>query len=223
MLEEERNVNTPAPEEQAQSAEPAEETAQETPPEDKPAELREQESKTRRTLQRSERSVKEYQYFLIRLAVLVLLIWVLFFKIVGLTTMPSGDMYPRLDLGDLLLYYRLDTDVRAQDIVVFEKTTPDTKQTGTYVARVVAVEGDTVEVTDEGTLKINGNTMIESNIFYRTMRYEGYTEYPLTLGEGQCFVLVDHRDGGADSRYFGPVEKSELLGTVITVVRRNAL
>ena len=31
------------------------------------------------------------------------------------------------------------------------------------------------------------------------------------------------RVGGNDSRWFGPVNKREILGTVITVVRRNNL
>ena len=65
--------------------------------------------------------------------------------------------------------------------------------------------------------------MIESNIFYSTPRYEGFVEYPLVLGEDECFVLVDKRNGGEDSRYYGPVDKDEILGTVITVVRRNSL
>ena len=177
----------------------------------------------RARLLNSERGVKAYQFFFVRLAVLLILLWVLFFKIIGVMAMPNGDMYPRVDLGDLVLFYRLDTDVRAQDLAVVQKTTPDTKETRLYVCRVVAVAGDTVEITEDGQLKINGSTMIESNIFYKTYRYEGYTEYPLTLGEDQCFVLVDKRDGGADSRYFGPVDKSEVLGTVITVARRNGL
>ena len=183
----------------------------------------EKEAKLKKQLRRSEKGVKEYQYFIIRLAVLLLLIWALFFQVVGLTHMPSGDMYPRLDLGDLVLFYRLDKDVRAQDVIAIEKTTPDTKETKLFICRVVAAQGDTVEITDEGRLKVNGNVMIEPNIFYATPRYEGYTEFPLTLGPGECFVLADKRDGGADSRYFGPVSRDEILGTVITIVRRNAL
>ena len=47
--------------------------------------------------------------------------------------------------------------------------------------------------------------------------------FPLTLEEGECFVLADSRNGGTDSRVFGPVSKSEIEGTVITIVRRNDL
>ena len=180
-------------------------------------------SKSRKSLRKSERSIKEYQYFLLRGVILLLLLWVLIFQIVGLTRMPNNDMSPRLDSGDLLLYYRLDKDVRAQDVIVINRSTPESADEQLFVSRVVAVEGDTVEITDEGSLRINGNTMIEPKIFYRTPRYEGYTEFPLTLGKDECFVLADSRDGGADSRFFGPVSRSDILGTVITIVRRNNL
>ena len=174
-------------------------------------------------IKRSERSVKSYQYFLLQLVILIVVLWVLFFKIVGITTCPTADMYPRIDAGDLVLYYRLDTDVKAQDVIVIEKTTPDSEKKEQFVLRVVAVAGDTVEITDGERLVVNGNTMIETNIFYATPRYEGFVEYPLKLEEGQCFVLADSRNGGSDSRYFGVVDKSEILGTVITIARRNNL
>ena len=181
---------------------------------------------------------------LIRLLLLAVVIYVLFFVIIGVTSMPNGDMYPRVDAGDLVLYYRLDKDVKAQDIIVFEKNMDEVTQSAAgsgrgynlntisaagatgdvlFVSRVVAVAGDTVEVTENGNLIINGSTMIESNIFYSTYPYMGYTEYPLTLGEGECFVLADSRQGGADSRFFGPVNVNEIKGTVITILRRNNL
>ena len=185
------------------------------------AETVEAESATRKKIRRSEKGVKEYQFFILRAALLLLVLWALFFKIVGLTVMPTGDMFPRVDMGDLVLFYRLDKNVRAQDVIVIDKTTPDTRENKLYILRVIAVAGDTVEITEQGGVCVNGNTLVESNIFYATPRYEDYTEYPITLGPGECFVLADHRGGGADSRYFGPVQQSEIDGTVITIVRRN--
>ena len=169
----------------------------------------------------SESSVKTYQRIIIKIAVFLLVLWILFFQIIGITVCPTNDMYPRMDYGDLVLYYRLDKDVSAQDVIVVEKELPDTGKATTLVLRVVAKEGDTVEITDDARLIINGNAVQESNIFAETTKYEGYTEYPLTLGEGQCFVLADNRDGGNDSRYFGAVDEDEILGTVITILRRN--
>lgn len=174
-------------------------------------------------IKRSEKSVKDYQFFVLKLVGFLLVLWVLFFVLIGIMRVPGADMYPRLDSGDMILFYRLDKDVRAQDVIVVEKEVPTLQGEQLMVLRVVAVAGDTVEISDSNSLVINGNTMIESNIFYPTPRYEGFTEYPLTLGEGECFVLADSRNGGTDSRFFGPVTRDEILGTVITVVRRNNL
>ena len=178
--------------------------------------------KTEKKIAASERSVKAYQYFVIRLLIILLVMWALFFKIVGITHMPNEDMYPRLDAGDLVLFYRLDKNVNDQDVVVIEKKTEDSKENDLYILRVVATEGDTVEVTED-RLIVNGHAVIESNIFYDTFYYEGFTEYPIKLKEGECFVMADKRNGGEDSRYFGVVKKNETLGTVITIVRRAKL
>ena len=227
-----------------------------------------------------------------RILMIVIVVYVLLFQIIGVTTMPNGDMYPRIDAGDLVLFYRLDKDVRAQDIIAFEKkagdigdyaepeltdipdegeaqsdqaaeaaeipaNTPATDEltpaervedqsllgklnrvvynverwlrlrgedgAQLYICRVVAGPGDTVEVPDDGGLIVNGNRMVESNIFSQTTPYVGFVDYPLTLGPDECFVMADHRSGGADSRFFGPVKQSEILGSVITIARRNNL
>ena len=178
--------------------------------------------KMNKKIQKAEKKVRNYQFFILRLAAFILVLWLLFFVFIGVMHMPTTDMYPRIDAGDFILFYRLDKDVKAQDIIVIEKDIPDVGKK-VYVCRVVAVSGDTVEITTDNRLKVNGNTMIEMNIFYPTPRYEGSVEYPLTLGEGECFVLVDSRNGGTDSRYFGPVQKDEIVGTVITLIRRNNL
>lgn len=210
---------------------------------------------------RRKRRIRELRALVIKTAVLLVVIYVLFFKIVGVTVMPNGDMYPRIDSGDLILYYRMDKDVRAQDIIVLKQDGDALRQMMNeregnapnmairlpgqkggllrglaetlglvlaeneemYVCRVVAAEGDTVEITDTGSLLVNGNSMFERNIFYPTTAYTGFVEYPIQLGAGQCFVMADKRDGGADSRFFGPVDKDEIMGTVITIVRRNSL
>ena len=183
----------------------------------------EQQKKMRRRIRRSESAVKAYQRFLLRLAVFILVLWILFFQIVGIVICSSADMHPRIDSGDMVHFYRLDTDVRAQDVIVIEKALDGAAKPKVMVLRVVAVAGDTVEITDGDKLVVNGNVLVEPDIFYATPKYEEFADYPVTLQEGQCFVLADSRSGGVDSRYFGPVAREEILGTVITIVRRNNL
>ena len=172
---------------------------------------------------RHKRRMRALKTFLFRTVALLLVLYVLFFHIVGITTMPGRDMYPRLDAGDLLLYYRLERSPKSQDIVVIEKTADSGEKTQRFVCRVVAVPGDTVEVSADKGLCVNGNTLIENNIFYPTDAYENRMKYPVTLGEGEYFVMADRRNGGMDSRYFGTVKAEEIKGVVITILRRNNL
>lgn len=172
---------------------------------------------------RRRRRMRALRSFLLRTVLLVLVVYVLFFHIVGITFMPNRDMYPRLDAGDLLLYYRLERNPKAQDIIVIEKAAEDGNTRQRFVCRVVAAPGDTVEVSKEKGLSVNGNPQIETGIFYPTEEYENRTEYPVKLADGEYFVMADRRNGGMDSRYFGPVYRDEIQGIVITILRRNNL
>lgn len=166
-----------------------------------------------------EQCVHRYQTMLLRLIALLVALWLVFFVFLGVLAAPTNDMQPRIDAGDAVLFYRLDKDVQAQDVVVIEKEVDGAKQT--ILGRVVAVAGDTVEITDAGQLIVNGNAVVEYNISGVTRPYENSAvRYPLTLGADECFVLADTREGGMDSRYFGPVSKDELAGTAIAIWRR---
>lgn len=172
-------------------------------------------------LDRDEKGLKNYHWFLIYLGAFLLIIWVMFFKIIGITHMPNEDMSPRVDAGDLLIFYRLDREPAFQELIVFEKVVDDKKQM--FVGRVLGAPGDTVDINAANRPIINGNSISEPMIYYDTPKRGDLVNYPLTLGEDEYFILVDGRTEGMDSRYFGPVKKKEILGTVITVIRRSKL
>ncbi|MBU5479804.1 signal peptidase I [Blautia sp. MSJ-19] len=155
--------------------------------------------------------------FLIRLGMLILVLWLLFGVVFGITPMANADMSPAICAGDLMLYYRLDKNLKSQDVVVFQK---DGRQ---YTGRIVAEGGDSVKVTDNAELEVNGSTLSERNIFYSTPAYDADVEYPLTLAEDQYFVLGDSREGAKDSRLFGAVREKEIKGKVITIIRRSEI
>ena len=155
--------------------------------------------------------------FLVRLFLLITVIGILFGVVFGLTPMANADMQPAVCAGDLMLYYRLDKNLKSDDVVVFQKEGIQ------YTGRIVAVPGDVVEITDESELMVNKNTVMEDNIFYTTPAYDSEVAYPLALKEDQYFILCDNREGAKDSRSFGVVDTSEIKGKVITIVRRSGI
>ena len=155
--------------------------------------------------------------FFSKLIMMVLLLWILFGVLFGITPMQNNDMSPRISAGDLLLYYRLEDTLRTNDVVVFEK---DGKE---YTGRIVGKGGESVEITEDSRLKINGSNVMESDIFYTTPRYDDSVAYPVDLAEDEYFILCDYREGARDSRYFGAVKRSEIKGKVITILRRSNL
>lgn len=78
----------------------------------------------------------------------------------------------------------------------------------TYLKRVVAIGGDTVEIR-EGRLLVNGAPLAEeyvsSSRLWRTMQEQ-------RIKPGELFVLGDNRDNSEDSRYWGTVPESAVVG-----------
>ena len=168
-------------------------------------------------LRTRERRLRDFEMFGLRTLIFVIIIWVFFFFVIGLATMKGDDMFPRIDGGDLVLFYRLDREPVAQDVVVYEH------DGDRFIGRVVAIPGDTVEISEDGRLILNNNPVIESNIFSSTPRFDGDVQYPLTLGEGEYFILADNRGDAMDSRYMGAIRQEDIIGTVISILRRNHL
>ena len=110
---------------------------------------------------------------------------------------------------------RLDTYKRG-DIVVFTPPAEWAQQDGTpFIKRVIGVGGDKIEVKD-GEVYVNGIALVEPYLFADT---PGDPPQPTeanqeswTVPEGELFLMGDHRANSADSRTFGPVPVSQIIG-----------
>jgi signal peptidase I len=136
--------------------------------------------------------------------------------IYGLHRVTDADMTPAVKDGDLVIFYRLDRDYTANDLLLLSF------RGQRRVARVIATRGDTVDITENG-LTVNGAFQQELNIYEKTRRYADGAKLPVTLGEAQVFVLGDSRENATDSRIYGAVNTKDTLGTVIAVIRRRNL
>ena len=134
----------------------------------------------------------------------------------GLYYSTEPGMNPAVQEGDLVVYYRQNRRCRAGDLVLLRF------EGQTQVRRVIAAAGDTVDITEKGLL-INGAIQQERKIYRKTERYADGIDFPLTIAEGELFVLGDAREGVTDSRIYGPVRIKDTYGTVIAVLRRRNL
>jgi signal peptidase I len=110
---------------------------------------------------------------------------------------------------------RLDTYKRG-DIVVFTPPADWAQEDGTpFIKRVIGVGGDKVEVKD-GDVLVNGKALLEPYLYADA---PGDSAEPTvasreswTVPDGELFLMGDHRANSADSRSFGTVPITHIIG-----------
>ena len=152
----------------------------------------------------------------IKVAVIILVFGLTFTFAYGIHRSPDADMEPAIRAGDFVLFYRFDKEYDIEDLVLVDCNYD------MGVRRVVAQEGDVVDISEDGLL-INGSLQQEPHIYQETHRYERGISFPVTVGPGQVFVLGDARQNATDSRVFGLVNIKDTYGTVISVIRWRSL
>ena len=104
------------------------------------------------------------------------------------------------------------------DIVVASKRSFDDGKS--IIKRVIATEGQTVDIDFErGIVYVDGHALEEDYVNTATTLQEG-VQFPLTVGEGEIFVLGDNRNNSKDSRNpeIGLIDCREVLGKAILLV-----
>ena len=150
---------------------------------------------------------------LLRIGWIAFIIAVFLLLICGITVNSGNRMFPAVHDRDIVLYYRLASDIKAGELVVFEG---ENKQL--LIGRVVAKGGDTVDIDEKG-LRVNGYYQQENYSHGDTVLFEGGIALPLKLKEGEYFVLCDDRAQSSDSRTFGPISSDRVRGRVMVSVR----
>ena len=132
------------------------------------------------------------------------------FRISGVS---GKSMYPTLKHGDRVVVRLAGYDQpKRGDIVVVMAPEFDDEP---LVKRVIALEGDTVDIVDDGTVYINGEKIYEPYVNEAVFGGRD-TEYPYTVPEGCVFVMGDNRNESADSRMrrVGPLKVDDIIGQV---------
>jgi signal peptidase I len=143
---------------------------------------------------------------------------------------PSVAMAPTIKAGDRLLVVKwsaLSGPVKVGDIIVFRRPgtyncTGSGAPTQDLVKRVVALPGQTIWSSGK-EIYLDGTRLDEQGWFNH--KYGAFGSLPVartTVPRGDYFVMGDNRRTTCDSRSFGPVSRSLVVGKVVAIVFRGA-
>ena len=167
--------------------------------------------------------VKEYAEALIIALVLALFIRTF---VVQAFKIPSESMLQTLQVGDHLLVNKFIYGIKIpftgrtlvpvssphfQDIIVFEYPEDPSKD---FIKRVIGVPGDTIELRG-GVLWRNGQKVDEPYLAQLPPKAFGMhlSEFgPVSVPAGKYFAMGDNRNNSHDSRYWGFVDHTAIVG-----------
>lgn len=140
---------------------------------------------------------------------LIILLVVIFYILMGISTVEGDSMYPTLHDQDKVIYQRRVSEYKAGDIVVLNRPNGDE-----FVKRIVAAAGDTVNI-QAGKLYVNGKETEYKEALGDIIWMSDDIKYPVQVGESEVFVLGDNREISEDSRSFGPVDTRDIAGKLL--------
>lgn len=148
---------------------------------------------------------------LLSIAIPVVVVYILFWHILGITVIESESMEPTLMTGNTVfinrLAYKTGQDVNRGDVVIFKSNEFGVQ----FGKRVIGLPGDTIEFRD-GYVVINGVYTDESA--YLDADIETNCNKSFVVPDNCYFMLGDNRENSLDSRYWvNPyINKKDIIG-----------
>jgi signal peptidase I len=145
---------------------------------------------------------KRYIIILVITAIITLFVSL---YLISFAMVQGNSMQPTINSGDILLVDKVSSRYERFDVVIIEVPGD------AIIKRIIALPGETVQIRD-GLIHINGNQI--DDVVDIQMEFAGTAFEPLTLKEGEYFVLGDNRNDSKDSRYkdIGTIREDQIVG-----------
>ena len=135
---------------------------------------------------------------------------------------PTGSMVPTLQIGDRIIAVKIGYTIHRGDIIVFRRPPGDTTTTDSHlVKRVIGLPEETIS-SRGATVLIDGKPLKEPWLPALTSScVESAENIPTTkIAPGHYFVMGDCRGNSVDSRRWGTVPASYVVGRVVVIMWR---
>ena len=159
------------------------------------------------------------RHLLIEIAQTVALTVIAFYLLQAFVTQPfrveQTSMQNSLQPGEYVMVDKLTprfTGFHRGDVVIFRppESWPSSSDGTPYIKRVIGLPGETVAVGPAG-LTINGVPIDESYVYWNDGS-GGEEAATWTLGAEELLVFGDHRSNSSDSRAYGSIPTSSVIG-----------
>ena len=149
---------------------------------------------------------------ILQIAILPALVYLVFAFFLGIAQISQDSMLPNFAEGDFVFFNRIEENYSFGDVIVVQSV----EEQDNVVKRIIAVPGDTIEITSDLRIIVNGNEIRETWQSTGTLS-QGTASLSFKLDDGEYFVLNDNRDVNNDSRNkkYGNIEQENILGIVV--------
>lgn len=158
-----------------------------------------------------QKEVLDWSFSIVAAIVIALLIRNFVFTLVNVD---GSSMNPTLTNGDKLYVSRIMYKPKTGDIIILH---PPQSYNTPYVKRIVALEGQVVDIKpEEGAIYVDGEKL-EEDYVTGPLSSGGNLEYPFEVPKDCVFVMGDNRNpgGSTDSRLLGPIPVKNIMGKAI--------
>ena len=162
--------------------------------------------------------IQELVEYIVWLAAVILAVQFITRYVGVFSVVDGGSMEPTLYHQEYLWVDKVEyhfSDPERFDVIIFPVTYGGEEKH--YVKRIIALPGETIQIDEKGIIYINGEVLQEGYGKEVISHYNRFrAEEPITLGEGEYFVLGDNRNNSSDSRtsIVGNVKRDDIVGRV---------